>query len=202
MPPQSALHIRTAEPGLADLVDAWLTTHRVRCTCCADVYEACVHLIKHSQDVPDIAFVGSDWLAADDFLILRYLRETWPSVAIVVYGTRDGATTCADEPLCRVCRSRRALLCLLEHPPALLLRRLRSAPGEPRSTDAAAVQPGGTREAMRGEKGDRPPAEPQPSEAPQGGQAGSESERAPLEGAPRTILTDEELSALLNGDEG
>lgn len=116
------LHIRTGDPGLADAIDAWLRASAVEPVICVDAYEACVHLLKRAEDVPELVFVGVDWLAPDEQEVIRYVRDTWPAVGMVVYGA-PLAPGVADTPLIRVCAARSDLLPLLAAPPAELVDR-------------------------------------------------------------------------------
>jgi len=118
-----AVHIRTGQPAAAEAIDAWLSDHDVEVLACADVYEACVHLLREYHNVPEMVVIGTDWLAPDELAIVRYARETWPRAAIVVYGA--GASPAPEaSPLTIACGSDAALRTVLADSPAQLLERL------------------------------------------------------------------------------
>jgi len=121
---RNALHVRTGQPAAAGALDAWLDRHGVERTAFDDVYSACVHLLTQYERVPDLVFVGADWLLEDEFGILRYLRETWPRVGIVVYGRTDISPALHVAPLVCACPTQAALDRLLAETPARLLERL------------------------------------------------------------------------------
>ena len=187
---QTAIHLRTAEPDVTRVVDGWLCRHAVRTVTLADVYEACVHLLRHHADVPDLAFIGADWLRTEDGAILGYLRATWPSVAIVVYSSGQRGLVGQADPRQRVCTSVQALRELLADPPGRLLECIY---GEANGRPAVAVSLVGESE----NASLRPTAREIPSCAGSPGLQRVEPEADP----PRSILTHEELSALLDEDE-
>lgn len=121
---RSAIHIRTGQCAVVEMLDAWLARHKVDVTALADVYEACVHLVTSYEHIPDLALIGADWLAADEFSIVAYIRQTWPRTGVVVYGgTRE--TPLVDVlPMMLTCRTEAALQELLAGTPADVVRRL------------------------------------------------------------------------------
>ena len=72
MPPtRTAIHLRTGDAVGAGLVDAWFQAYGLQSTTFTDPYDACVYLIRHSEHVPDWAFVGADWLSPGELSIVR-----------------------------------------------------------------------------------------------------------------------------------
>lgn len=118
-----AMHVRTGDPASAGVVDDWLRAHDVRIVDCADVYDACVQLIQQAELVPDLVFIGADWLEADEQQILRYVRDTWPAVGVVVYGQPPQAFTERIDRL-QLCVSRTDLERLLDRAPPELVAKL------------------------------------------------------------------------------
>ncbi|MGE0479826.1 MAG: hypothetical protein AB7Q17_05075 [Phycisphaerae bacterium] len=82
----SAFHLRTADPAWARVVDTWLDEHELAGIPFADAYDLCVQLIRDPASVPEIVFIGTDWLCGDELAIVRYVHETWPATPILVYG--------------------------------------------------------------------------------------------------------------------
>jgi hypothetical protein len=124
----TAIHIRTGEASLNRTVEGWLEQHKVPAQSFADAYEACVHLIGHAAAVPDFAFVGADWLTPEEWPIVRYLHDTWPGVAIIVYASRRVAGLPEPVGSRAVCTSARVLDRMLELGPDNLLRSMRTSP--------------------------------------------------------------------------
>jgi hypothetical protein len=175
----SALHVRTGDPGAAELIDAWCRTHGVDAHVCGDAYDACVHLLKRADHVPDVVFIGVDWLAPDEHEIICYARETWPAVGLVLYG--GAPANPAATPPALVCASRGELSALLSEAPAALAARfeqLTELPTPRRDSAAAPLDP-----AENGLGPSRPGA------------------KAAEADALRGVLTREELSALLDDDD-
>ena len=143
---RSALHLRTGETTAAEAISSWLRHYRVGGTDFSDAFEACVYLLEQSEQTPDLAFVGTDWLTPDEFPIIRYIHETWPGVGVIVYG--DGGELPPQESgaLLWRCRSVDALRQLLAESPSVLLQRLRQRNGDdvaplPKSEPEASVGP-------------------------------------------------------------
>jgi hypothetical protein len=127
-PKPTALHIRTGDPGAGEAIDAWLTASGFDALNCADAYEACVHLLRRAEQVPELIFIGVDWLAPDEHEILRYARETWPAVGMVIYGAPQPPSA-ARLPLSRCCGSRAELAALLAESAGTLIDRFARAAG-------------------------------------------------------------------------
>jgi hypothetical protein len=201
-----AIHIRAGEARAGQAVDNWLEHHGVERVCRADVLDACVSILKDSAHVPDLAFVGVDRLTADDLAIIKYLRETWPAVAIVLYGEHAGLDPYTQATRTLVCASRAALDGILtENPDRLLARFWRiSSPTEPNmGPDSGFIG-----------RNEQPPAAPQTSddlnqadaiepadmsETPEPPRCDDarHSHSPPPCPAPRSTLTPEELAILL-----
>jgi hypothetical protein len=115
-----AIHIRTGPPAAADAVDRWLHADNVETTALSDVYAACVHLLQQYENVANLALIGMDWLDAQEIRIAHYIRQTWPRIAVVMYGT--GPMPAVESmPLTRVCASDAALHKLLAQSPTAVL---------------------------------------------------------------------------------
>jgi hypothetical protein len=186
-----AIHLHAGQSQGAELVDAWLRRHRVREIGLKDPYEACVYLIRHAEQVPDLAFVDADSLTREELTIVQYLRETWPAIGIIIYSNRDQAELPDSGPLQRACHGAASLRQLLESPPERLLRRLRIFPDQEPN--------GGTR------RGNSRPAVARADTTPPQPPAGLPAQPAPprkqTDNLPRGILSPEELSALLEEKE-
>lgn len=186
---RSAIHIRTGQRALVELIDAWLLRHGAQTLPFADVYAACVHLLKHYEDIPDLVLFGADWAAADEFNIVSYIRQTWSRTPIVVYSA-DGETPLFDLlPLVLTCRGDVAVQRVLAASPTDLVRRLCA---ELAPVTLYPAQP------------DLPPARPTPVEsAPAGARPAlvRPGRTMPRTDAPTSVLTPEELSALLDTSE-
>jgi hypothetical protein len=187
-------------------VDNWLERHGVERVCCADVLDACAVILKSSAFVPDLAFVGVDRLTTDDLAIIKYLRETWPAIAIVLYGEHAELNSSPRATRTLVCPSRAALDEILAAPPDRLLAQFWPFPSpiEPdteaddgfigRSERPTATPQTSDDSDPADAKG--PAAVSEPLEAPRGNDA-SRSHPLPLGPAPRSTLTPEELAILL-----
>jgi len=137
-----AIHVRTGQQGTVRAVEAWLARSRIETVCYDDVYAACVHLVQRCEDVPDLVLIGGDWLSADEFRIVSYVRQTWPPAGIVVYGAAADLPLFDFLPLTQTCRGETALARLLEGTPADTLRRLRGQlPLWPSATRDGAAAP-------------------------------------------------------------
>lgn len=197
-PTVRVIHLRTGQQSSAQAVDQWLARHGAAVASFDDVYACCVHLLQQYADVPDLAFVGGDWLDAADAKIVRYIRQTWPQTALVLYSTHVPPPPVEQLPRLQICASRGALTTLLSQPPHVLVERLaqgpepgeavvvrlaapRAVPHEPRP--AVAPSNNGTSKAA-------PHDQAQPTDLPPRG--------AP---APRALLSPEELQALLESEE-
>jgi hypothetical protein len=127
-----ALHIRTGDPALGAPLDDWLRAHQVEIAHCDDALDACAHLLMHGDALPDLALIGTDRLASDELSILRYLREVWPGVAILLYGHETAVAWADPSGLSRRSGSRAAMRELLAGTPADLLESIRmSSQGSP-----------------------------------------------------------------------
>jgi hypothetical protein len=121
---RSAIHVRTGPRTSAAAIDTWLTQHQVEIIPFDEVYTACVHVLQHYERIPDLVFVGRDWLAGDELNIVSYVRQTWPRSGIIVYGDTGETPLCDLLPLVLTCRGPAAVHDLLAATPAELVRRL------------------------------------------------------------------------------
>lgn len=176
-----AIHVRTGQRAAVEAVDAWLAGHGVDVVGLPDVYAACVHILQHYADVPDLVLLGADWLAEDEFALLTYVRQTWPRAGVIVYGSPAGTPLLDILPLMRTCRTEAALRALLAEPPAAVLDALfeqAAALAAPLPAPEAPAAPAPARPDVRAEGARR--AEPGPA-------------------PPRALLSPAELAALLGG---
>ncbi len=87
--PLTVLHLATADHASTAQVDAWLQRYSASVLRCADAFDACLNLIRSPEHVPDLVLLGADYLLTDELNIFDYLRETWPSAIVVVYGDAE-----------------------------------------------------------------------------------------------------------------
>lgn len=223
----TAVHLCTGDESAVDRINAWLEEHGVGVTRCADAYEACVLALKSAAQCPALTFVGTDWLAPDDAVILNYLRETWPGTGMILYGNGAEGRVGDSSALTLSCRARGELQRILESSPERLLTRLRGEhvsrgvdvpvlPAPPESCsvpELKAVQepehepepePNGAHRVRAAVEPSpvEPPTEPEPRPEPALAPA-AELLRPPPQpfDPPRAILTREELAALLDESE-
>lgn len=185
-----AIHIRTGSREAADAIDAWLNRHDVATLSLTNVYDACVYLLRKYDMIADLAFVGTDWLAAEDFAILDYLRQTWPRVGIVVYGCTANTPRVDVLPLMRALPAGDLTRQLSENTPTEMLARLyaRATPlGEPPPAREKPAQTAIPTPRPAAPRVDTPPPAVQRAEPP--------------DDDLRTILTAEELAELLDRPE-
>jgi hypothetical protein len=161
------------------LVDDWLRAHAVHRIAFDDVYDACLHLLREPQPVPLLVFIGSDWLMPEELVIAQYARQVWSSTPCLVYGSEPRFALHPSPFGEQVFRSRAALRELLQGPPEHVADQLRA------STPTAATSVVAARPAAAGQPGQRD-ARP------------GLSISSPEDEPPRSILTNEELSALLD----
>jgi hypothetical protein len=159
---RSAIHVRTGQRASAEAIDAWLTAQRIEIIPFDDVYAACVHLLQRYEDIPDLAFVGTDWLGSDELQIVSYIRETWPRTGVVVYGHTADAPRCDFLSQTLACRGGAALRELLAATPADVARRLREQLRPLVLTPAREAAP-------PWQHGERPPSPPIVVERPRDG---------------------------------
>ena len=211
---QKAVHLRTGDRGTDGAISTWLERHGIEIVTCADAFEACAVALRQHEPPPDLALIGADWLAPGERAIIDYFRESWPGVVIVVHGSTTATSSLPAQPLTRVCRSAGEVQELLADSPDALLNRLRCAPraqapidndqrGQPKEA-AADERRAGMKEAPLPQPtiptGERPepPVELTPSTAPRDSAATTTGKPAP---PSRSVLTEEELAALLEDDE-
>ena len=209
---QKAIHLRTGDRGTDGAISAWLERHGIEVVACADAFEACTFTLTHSATVPELAFVGADWLAPDELAIVSYLRETWPGVTIVIYGSAPATAGFEASALTHVCRSAFAVRRMLAAVPGAMveesLRALRAQPSlddgwrpqpeTPRAEEhSAAAEMPAPRPALRTRDTEAMDADIAPHVNKQHRELAA-GQRPP---ASQTILTKEELAALLEDDE-
>ena len=170
----SAIHLRTGQRARVEAVDTWLARHEVPVAAFDDAYDACVHLLLHCADIPDLAVVGVDWLTPDEFQILAYIRQTWPHAVIVVYGGEGELPGFDLLPLTQAYARDGGIQTMLADTPEEIVRRLRGR----RPSLTALARP--------------------ESVGDTGGSTAKQSASSPLPfRSPRAILTAEETAALL-----
>ncbi|MFH1748523.1 MAG: hypothetical protein ABIG44_15930 [Planctomycetota bacterium] len=201
-----AFHLRTGEPGAAEAVEAWLHDHQVESTLLFDAYDACVYLLEHNDQVPDLVFVGTDWLAPDEIQIINYIRETWPGSGIVVYSSSDDAPPLQPTPPTCICRSPAALLELMIEPPAEVLRHLRTHTSVEtmhavHAAPATAVHPQSTgadaNSAPAVRKKHSPKKKRQRTDSAHKDEVSEKDGTHPEKSSSRGVLTSDEIAALL-----
>lgn len=120
------LHVRSAASPLIDDVDAWVASQSVECVRLGDAFDACTYALTHFEAAPALAFVGCDALPADERQVIRYLRQIWPALAIIVYGS-DVANAWSSDPLLVTAGTRSSLGALLARSAAELVAHVRRA---------------------------------------------------------------------------
>jgi hypothetical protein len=158
---RSAIHVRTGPSARVEALDAWLARHQVEVTPFDDVYAACVHLLKHYEHIPDLVFVGADWLSRDELSIVSYVRQTWSRSGIIVYSDHPETPLFDFLPFVLTCRGDAAIRELLAATPADLVRRLGEqlrplvlAPPPPGAVAARSAEPLRPRSSLVEQPGD------------------------------------------------
>lgn len=189
-----AFHLRGGQRVMVERIDAWLAEHGFEVAGCADALDACTHLLRNTEQQPDLVFIGSDWFAPEDYEIVGYVREAWPTAGIVVYGQALDPQPFAAPDLCVYCASRSALRNLLDKTPEGLLKLLRQL--APRRGEKL-VQP---QLSLPTEQLGAPPPASRPQRAPQSGTPATKDGHEPGHATPSGLLTPEELAALLSDE--
>jgi len=83
---RDAIVIRTGQRAESDLVCARLSAAGVKVIECADAIDACVHILRFPDPAPHVVFIGTEWLSREDYALMGYLRQTWPGVLVVLHG--------------------------------------------------------------------------------------------------------------------
>jgi hypothetical protein len=210
---QKAIHVRTGDRGTDGAVSAWLERHGVEVVACVDAFEACTLALTQGKPEPDLAFIGADWLAPDETALIGYLRETWPQLTTVIYGSAQATARFEARPPTLVCRSAEGLRRMLASPPDALRNKSRAAAQSQRPLDNGwRPQPKASAPAVQGRT---PRGTPLPHSTIQTRDAemlaAELARRGPQPDAHETvdarppasheILTREELAALLADDE-
>lgn len=195
---RSAIHIRTGQRSATAEVDQWLARYGLAVRACDDAYAACVMLLREFREIPDLAFVGTDWLAVDEHQIVTYLRQTWPPVGIVVYGEARDAPVPDVLPLVTTCCGAVELAAWLRLDPAEVYERLARTLGPSPAGGGTMAAPEAPRTPVAAPTGlpTFRPARPAVDDRP----APAGLRIAPA-APPRTLLTAEELAALLGPQE-
>ena len=122
-----AIHLRTGDRATDGSIGAWLDRHGIDVVSCADPFEACTLALTQPKPAPSLALVGADSLTPDELSIVGYLRETWPHLAVVVYGSVPATAGLEEARSTVVCHSAGAVRRMLEDPPSDLLDRSRGS---------------------------------------------------------------------------
>lgn len=183
-----AVHVCYGDPSLQDVVQSWLAAHQVETSVFEDSYALTAHLILHSDHLADLAFIGADWIPADEESVVEYISETWPGAIIVIYGHRCDQLGPAGDPRIIRIASRDALERLAAERPEDFVASVRARV----QADAGAARAAG--EVASGKLAAGAPASDAPPLA-----GGQNSPGGPVESIHRPVLTPEELSALLDG---
>jgi hypothetical protein len=190
----------------------WLEQHHLETVSCRDPFEACVYALTRPDACPDLILLGGDWLAAEEHVIIDYLRETWPSAAIVLYGLGFSPTEFRNRPGLRCFDSAAAVNRLTAEPPEAIVKLLRETHPAARPISAAAglirELPPRDRAIPDGLRSETPAAARNSPVQAHGVESPAPLKRAepdaPDKNAPtaaHSILTQEELTALLEDDE-
>lgn len=97
---RKVLHLRTGLKSVTERIGAWLAREGAERIDCADAFDACVYALQNRGHDVAAVFVGTDWLAPDEYPVLHRLQETWPTAVTVVYG--DGRAPYAVDPAARI----------------------------------------------------------------------------------------------------
>ncbi|GEM_PF-1990104 len=206
------VHLRTGDAAIDGRIAAWLRRHGATVIECADACEACVLAVRAEGLPPQLAMVGADWLAPDEFSVLGYFREVWPSIGIVITGSPRVVAMFPASPRTYICRNEAALVRMFALTPAALYDQIASGARRPLEGPAGAVA---------GEDGYRPVA-PGVSRILDHARASSDPDERPTGREPQTgdgvaaaadplvepdsteitgrPLTPEEVAALLDDD--
>lgn len=86
----TAIHVQTGDASWGGRIDAWVAEHGFAVERFTDAYAACARLVQSPAAVASLAFVGCDWLARDQHVLIERIRETWPACVVVAYA-RDAS---------------------------------------------------------------------------------------------------------------
>jgi hypothetical protein len=210
----AAVHLCTGNQGTDEAIRAWLERHGVEVVACADAFEACTVALTQPDRKPDLALIGTDWLAPEELAIIGYWRETWPGLTVILYGSAEGTAGLPTQPSTHVCRSAEELQHLLEDSPDNVLKQtheaLRAQPvagddWQPRPDAPAPATHGPDRQ--KGKSLSGPVAETKDAKQARAKRtpraAASKPGPGPKEpgATPTDILTDKEWAALLEDEE-
>ena len=220
-----AVHLRTGDRSTDTAIASWLEQSSVEVTKCTDAFHACERLVRKPELQPDLAFIGLDWLPGEETRIIEYIRDVWPNVVTVIYGTTTAATTLIESPRTVLVRSVNQMRRMLADAPESLLETAQQAARAHVSTPREEWRPRSASE-MDGLDADNitpnPPRvtsvedeveteSPDESESPASENPGPSDEEAPSEDFPDNpgpppprpdeLLSDEELTALLDDED-
>lgn len=115
-----AIHLATGETFLAAQIDGWLTGQGLRTRRINDPYAAAAELARTQRVEPVLLWIGTDWLAMNEYCLVSCVRQRWSRVPIILYGAYadeiDGALA---RPLWRLATTDR-IEQFLKSPPAEL----------------------------------------------------------------------------------
>jgi hypothetical protein len=170
-----------------------------------------IGLAPGPQPAPHLAFIGADWLASEELVVIGYFRKVWPDLTVVIHGSPQATAGFQAAPPTLVCRSAGALRRILADSPDTLLTESRAGRRtEAPLDDGWRPQPGAAPPDVQPTGGPAPPRETIRAQ---------DEELLAAEFAPRIIgqdldlsagqhhpptgeiLTREELEALLEDDE-
>lgn len=203
--------MRSADRASDTAIETWLERHGVEVAPCADAFEACTFALTRRQPVPDLVVVGFDWLAVDERRVVEHLHEAWPTAVVVVHGNLHAIADFRGGSSMLVLRRPGDLQRMLAESPDALLERVGNAgqsdPPSPRAwrpnPELADVSSGSeTPSPADANPLDGHDKEPLAAAVPPpcaGLRSPDDSAEIRLT-APHTILTREELAALLGND--
>ncbi len=125
-----ALHLRTAEPELVELIDDWIERHAVDCVNYLDALQAAAYV--GVAEAPHVAFIGWRDLSASDAELCHVIAARWPRTVLIVYGAARGEVPDVAHAYARTTMQLRLLL---DASPAALNAHLLSPPDQQPADD-------------------------------------------------------------------
>ncbi|MBN2448248.1 MAG: hypothetical protein JXO22_16090 [Phycisphaerae bacterium] len=199
---RTAFHLRCGEYDTVRMVDAWLRQHHYEVAGCHDVFDACTHLILNTARPAEFVFIGTDWFEPDDCAIIDYVRLSWPSCGLIVYGVRGDLSPGRVNGLAACIDSRAALQQVLGLGPDELVRHLRIL-AQVRASDTRSDAADNGRPLLHERLGIVPIGEHLPVADVQSFEQTARDMRAdvaPAAPSQQPVLTRAELAALLGDD--
>ena len=211
-PSHKAIHLRTGDRGTDGAISTWLDCHDVEVVTCADSFDACVQALTELASAPDLALIGIDWLPPDEYSIIHYLRETWPGLTMVLYGSTPMIVEFGKMPLTIACRGAADIRRMLASTPGALVKQSHAAlPAQSTSSEQWLPRPAESAQFAEAPPLEAPPTQPAkiitkradttgavPSH--QVGEPDADSAMTSRPPITQAILTREELAALLEDD--